>query len=862
MTEGDADVAGSKTPAASHADVAAAPTLDFSAQEAGSRKDDLSAESESRAHDVGANVGHPFGDYDLLSEIARGGMGVVFKALDRKLNRVVALKMILSGRFAAEQDLRRFRIEAEAAAKLDHPGIVPIYEIGQFEGQHYFTMKLVPGGSLADRMAELRKEPRAAVSLLAKVSRAVAHAHQRGILHRDLKPSNILIDEAGEPLVSDLGLAKSVSADSQLTQSGAIVGTPGYMSPEQAMATSDITTGADIYALGAILYEAIAGRPPHQAATALDTLLKVINESPAQPRSLNPAVDPGLELIALKCLGRSPAERYSSATALADDLDRWLAGEPLSVRPPSMASAAQLWLRRNLRSAAGAAVVGLVAGVACGVTLWFTAISPQLATSAAVYDAFPSEPRPWGAFGVRAPNWVRELTLGWLIWLLMFVGLINVAVVRPVRRAGWLASGAICGLSLALGSYAVSFGWGPIVGRSVEPSREDVQLLSRAMFVESPADTQRLQRAILRRHPDLARLEPEARADFLSAKIALDQIARVPGGMWLGVMIALLAGLLPAFCGTLLAGSLLEREGKLSRVVGPYCEVMGSATSICVIGVAYWTGALTWLRIASPPAELQIPFFASLALACWASLHRWTRPVRLVIHAVWVVALVLTVAFFVRLSHTFEDAGHLVAQGDLPRAAQRMERYIRDQPRDALGHLGAGVLRLQLGEIDRYRGHCDAMLSLFGGSHSPADADKTAKLCLLVPGSTTDIGPALVLAELAVDEGYQSPYEGWFQLVRGLAEHRAGHWNEAIGWLEKCRSNPNAIVASTARLVESMALGRLGRTDEAGTAFREATAKFEDYLATAGEGDIVGTWPDRMIFEILRKEAMGSVRPE
>ena len=855
MTEGDADAVRSNVP-----DIAAAPTLDFSAQEAGSRNDDLSGQTD-LASDLGANVGQAFGDYDLLGEIARGGMGVVFKALDRKLNRVVALKMILSGRFAAEQDLRRFRIEAEAAAKLDHPGIVPIYEVGQCEGQHYFTMKLVPGGSLAERMVELRKDPRAAIALLAKVSRAVAHAHQRGILHRDLKPSNILIDEAGEPLVSDLGLAKSVSADSQLTQSGAIVGTPGYMSPEQATGTSDVTTAADIYALGAILYEALTGRPPHQAATALDTLLKVINESPEPPRSLNPAIDAGLELVVLKCLQRLPGDRYSSAMALADDLDRWLAGEPLTVRPPSMTSAVQFWLRRNLRSAAGAAAVGLVAGIACGLTLWFTAISPQLAQSTVVYDAFPSEPRPWGSFGVQAPAWVRELTLAWLIWLLMFVGLINVAVVRPVRRAGWIASGAICGLSLALGSYAVAFGWGPIAGKSIAPANEDVQLLSRAMFVESPDDAERLRRSILRRHPDLSRALPEARAEFLAAKIALDQIARVPAGMWLGIMIALLAGLLPAFCGTLLAGSLLEREGKLSRVVGPYCEVMGSVTSFCVIGVAYWTGALTWLQMASPPAELQVPFFAGMAIAGWAGLRRWKRPVRLVINVVWIVALALTVVFFVRLSRAFEDAAHLVAQGDLHRAAERLEKHIDDQPRDALAHLGAGVLRLRLGQIDRYRARCDAMLAQFRGGHSAADADKTAKLCLLLPGATADLGPALELAELALDEGYHSPYEAWFHLVRGLAEFRAERWKEAVGFLEKCRSNPNAVLASTGRLVESMALARLGRADEALTALREATSRFEDYVASTGDRDIAGTWADRMIFEILRKEATESSSP-
>ncbi|HEV3005826.1 MAG TPA: serine/threonine-protein kinase, partial [Pirellulales bacterium] len=794
-----------------------------------------------------------FGEYDLLEEVARGGMGVVLRARDRKLNRIVALKMVLSGRFASEHEVRRFHVEAEAAARLDHRGIVPIYEIGECDGQHYFTMKLVPGGSLAGRLGELRRDVRAIVALLAKVASAVSHAHQRGILHRDLKPANILIDDAGEPLVSDLGLAKSVQNDSQLTQSGAIVGTPSYMSPEQAAGTSDVTTAADVYSLGAILYEALTGRPPHQAGTALDTLLKVLHDTPAPPRSLDPAIDRSLELVAMKCLEHSPADRYSSAAAFANDLERWLAGEPLSVRSPSATSAAQLWLRRNMRSAVGAAVVGLLAGIACGAIFWFAAISPRLAPAARVYDAFPSEPRPMGAFGFATPDWVRQGTFLWMISLLMFVGLVNVAVVRPVRRAGWIASGVICGLSVALGSFAVSFGWGPIVMRSVYPSYDDIHLLSRAVFVDSDTDAQRLRRSIVRRHPDLAQIGQKGRAGLLASKIVLDEMSGVPAGLWLGIAFSLVAGMVPAVCGTLLAGSLLERTGKFARVIGPYAEIMGSVTPICVIGVAYGLGEVAGSQaivgqLAVPPAAIQVPFFVGLALAGFAALRQWTPATRLLASSIWIVALAATVAFFVRVSHTFDAAADLVADGRLEGAAERLEEFIRHQPNDAMARFDAGILRLKLGQFDRYQTHCQEMLDEFRRTHSPADADKTAKLCLLVPGALTDPAPAFELAELAVDEGYQTPYEVWFYLVRGLADYRAGRFDEAQSWLQQCQAVPDTIRGPTARLVESMALARLGRTEEARTALGEATSAFDQYLASGAPDEIAGRWYDRMIF--------------
>ncbi|MBL8819616.1 MAG: serine/threonine protein kinase [Planctomyces sp.] len=273
-----------------------------------------------------------FGDYELLQEIARGGMGVVYRARQITLNRTVALKMILSGRLASSEDVARFYIEAEAAATLNHPNIVPIYEIGQQDGQHFFTMGFIEGMSLQDQVHSGPMAPRDAAILMIKVVQAIEYAHSNGVIHRDLKPANILLDMNGEPKVTDFGLARKFRESNELTRTGAIMGTPGYMPPEQASGqTGQIGPASDVYSLGAILYCLLTGRPPFQAANPLETLIQVIEREPPYIRILNPEVDRELEAICLKCLEKQVQDRYASAGKLAEDLNRYLQGDEISI---------------------------------------------------------------------------------------------------------------------------------------------------------------------------------------------------------------------------------------------------------------------------------------------------------------------------------------------------------------------------------------------------------------------------------------------------------------------------------------------------------------------------------------------------
>jgi hypothetical protein len=322
-----------------------------------------------------------FGDYELLEEMARGGMGVVYRARQVTLDRVVAVKTILAGQLAGPDDVRRFHQEARLAASLQHPGIVALHEVGEHEGQHYFSMDFIEGTSLAALVRDRAPAPRQAARYVEVVARAVHYAHQRGVLHRDLKPANVLIDRLDQPHVTDFGLARPVNQEARLTATGAVLGTPGYLAPEQVDGRSGPGVAADVYALGAVLYELLTGRPPFRGATVFDTLQQTLHTDPVPPCRLAPKVPRDLETVCLKCLEKDPNRRYASAADLADDLARFLASEPIQGRPQAAGRRAAKWLRRHPLAAL------LVAGVALQpLVVWLSlAIPPE-----------PAERLSWG----------------------------------------------------------------------------------------------------------------------------------------------------------------------------------------------------------------------------------------------------------------------------------------------------------------------------------------------------------------------------------------------------------------------------------------------------------------------------------
>src|SRR5947208_2473448 len=327
-----------------------------------------------RAADMVGDVG----DDELLEEVGGGGQGVVFRARQKSLNRTVALKVISLGQWASKAHLKRFRREAEAAASLDHPCIVPIYEVGERDGSCYFSMKFVEGGQLDEVVRRTLMSIRQAAELIAKIARTVHYAHEHGILHRDIKPGNILLDQKGEPHLTDFGLARLVETESTVTRTMEVLGTPSYMAPEQAVGNNAaLAAETDVYGLGAVLYQLLTGQPPFAGGTTYETIKLLLDTEPRQPRLLNPKIDRDLSTICLKCLEKDPKRRYSSALALAEDLEHWLRHEPIQAKPSGFFTHPRKWVGRNPSTAVLITLlVALAAALWSGHVMMMEAVFP------------------------------------------------------------------------------------------------------------------------------------------------------------------------------------------------------------------------------------------------------------------------------------------------------------------------------------------------------------------------------------------------------------------------------------------------------------------------------------------------------
>ncbi len=542
--------------------------------------------------------GSEFGDYELIEEIARGGMGVVYKARHKKLNRIAAVKMILGGRFSSPEELQRFQVEAEAAARLDHPGIVPIYEIGEHDGRAFFAMKYIDGGSLAQRMNQFRSDPKLAVQMLSQVARAVNHAHQRGILHRDLKPANILINAANDPLVTDLGLAKNTADDSNLTNAGAILGSPSYMSPEQAEGQTTLTTAADVYAIGAIMYELLTGQPPHKGKSPMETVMRVIAENPVPPRKLDPKIDSELELICLKCLEREPEARYNSAASLAADLESWLSGDPISIKPPSMGLQIARWMRQHRRAVYVAFATVMAIALTFPIIAAFFGGGTDLGE---VYDHFPESQRPWFFSIMALPDWVAPVSMSVLILIVWpSIGLWNAVVTRPTSIGSAIVAGMLTS-ALCAAIVFVLLGWLVIVLYSGSLSYKHLRTLGQAIWVNEDTTREEATQAALGAMEGLKNIPEHDRAEIFATRIVADQVASGPKSIMIMLLVCSTLTV-PVIFGTVYAFVLIGRKLSTWLLIIRYFIAWHATTVALTFAIASIFGSV---RISGKPAGEQ-----------------------------------------------------------------------------------------------------------------------------------------------------------------------------------------------------------------------------------------------------------------
>ncbi|MFK7737283.1 MAG: protein kinase [Pirellulaceae bacterium] len=562
-----------------------------------------------------------FGDYRLEEEIARGGMGVVYRATQKSLNRPVAVKMILSAQLASEDDVRRFYAEAEAAAKLDHPNIVPIYEVGALGDTHYFSMKLIEGEDLGKRLKELRGNTRLLVVVLEKVCRAIAHAHQRGVLHRDLKPPNILLDANNEPFVTDFGLARNVGKDSNITRTGAIVGTPSYMSPEQAAGESDLTTVSDVYSMGALLYEVLLGKPPFKGRTPMETLMMVINEPPDWP-SQSGNSDRSLEMVAMKCLEKAPEHRYPSARELADDLKRWLNGEPIAIRAPSFSVMTRNWVKQNFGNAPWVVVVGLLGGLLSGLGLWNATIQRERGSTLNwVYEQLPSQDPPFSLLSWTTPDWMVMPSLAVFILALALLGYFTALLAQTKNTSADLAAGLTVGVIAGAGAFFFALATMCI---STAFDNTDIHMLG--LLADAPLDETPLM--LTDAYPDLKYIDRNAQIALLKQKIITDRVWKIPHGLGLATIACIAIYVVAGVVETAVAGRALRRQPSRLAALGEYAfrafPYVGLSTFISVhVAVALIFGrpglALDW------QTGVTIIVLLAVVIVEYRGLNLWVR---------------------------------------------------------------------------------------------------------------------------------------------------------------------------------------------------------------------------------------------
>ncbi|MFK7821521.1 MAG: serine/threonine-protein kinase [Planctomycetaceae bacterium] len=797
--------------------------------------------------------------YEILDELGRGGMGVVYKARDTKLDRTVALKMVLGGKFASDDEIQRFRIEGEAAARLDHPGIVPIYEIGEADGNHFFSMKFIDGSALDDRLDDYQSDERKTAELLISIARAVQHAHQRGVLHRDLKPANVLLDEDGNPSVTDLGLAKRMDGESELTQTGLIMGTPGFMAPEQAAGQKDITTAADVFSLGAILYWLITGQAPFKGETAVQTVMSTIEGETPSARDTIPDADSDLDLICQKAMHKDPLLRYSSAAALADDLKAWLDGELLSVKAPTAFSVASLWIRKNLRTVLGACVAGVVGGGGVGGLLLMANLRND-----AVHEYHVQE------LGPAAQTWVsyfiglRNLGAGWQFSQLLMVPTIAVAaflcvlLVRPKTREANIVASATCGLVAGILIFLTSAGWTVSSEYSIESGRKDLDLLSTAIWFETEGERELAKQSLIRRYPGLAEMDTTTRKIRTNEMVLHDLKTGIMPGLWMGVLVSLLFCAVPLTVTTVFSG-MLWQQGKrgwewfgMTWERGAYCLVFFLLVSF----VFQRHGINPWILIIG---------LSGIAFALYLAVKEAHWFWRVAVIPVPFVAMFAVVNDLNVMQNADRKAGAVMADDELLEQARQMDRWLVNHE-SGIGRFRAAIAWLYLGNEDRYKFHCRKALAAFDNAYEPEVGSRLANMCLL-RADLQDPESLSLMFELSESASTFESAVGfrWFATTRALAELRRENPRAAIEWNERCRIDESeATVENGYRHARSHVIDTLAHLalEDNVAAKKSLELAQSAHLMTRTPAIADGhddNWVSSFVFQILEREAVSAM---
>lgn len=793
--------------------------------------------------------------YEILGELGRGGMGVVYKARDTNLDRTVALKMVLGGKFASKEEIQRFRIEGEAAARLDHPGIVPIFDIGEADGNHFFSMKFIDGAALGDQIENYKNDNRKSAELMIKIARAVQHAHQRGVLHRDLKPANVLIDAEGSPSVTDLGLAKRMDTDSGLTQTGLIMGTPGFMAPEQATGQKDITTAADVFSLGAILYWLNTGEAPFVGETAVQTVMKTIEDETPSIRSRNKNADADLDLICQQAMNKDPLQRYNSAAALADDLQAWLDGELLSVRAPTALNVASLWVRKNLRTVLAACIAGAVCGIAVGM---ISMLSEMRGVAAQEYriQQLGGSARTWVAPFVE----LRLLNDAWSMIEFLRVPIVAVCaffcvlVVRPETREANIVAGVTAGLVAGVLTFLAGTGWSSLYQHSVQAGEHDVDLLSLAVWADTDQEQRLFQRALVQRYPGLETMDQSQKRKRIREKILHDQRTGLLPGTWFAAIMSLLFAGVPLAGTCVLSGMLWQQGERGFRWFGGTWE-RGAYLLVMLLMLSLW------LRAIVPATHIMVISLAVTAFCLSLAVRQSSMLWRILVIPVPFVAMFWIVGDINLMLNCSRDAGRALNDVELKQKLTQCDRLLERDETPYVRYQTA-VARLYLEDEEQYQFHCRRTLQDFEEAYTPGVGSRIAKVCMLRP----DLQDATSLPLLHELSEYASSFKTadnyrWYCATRALVEVRRGNPTDAIAWNKKCRVDENkGDLASGYRHAQSRAVDALAYLDLADLKNAEKSLEIGRLNNSAARTNAIADgqdhgWVDWLVFQILEREA-------